>query len=160
MSVTYRKSAKKKASETVIVQDSCLDGHDAWMDDSDSMVVREEASSDGRSNLEERVAKFGEAIVRFAKQIPRGPGNDRLKDQLVGAGTSIGANYLEATECFTRKDFISTITRVVKEAKETKCFLRMVAAAEPPLAAEARIHYREAHELHMIFASMRRNKRN
>lgn len=160
MSVSYRKPAKKIASEPVAVQDDFLDGHDRWMDDSGSTVVREESPSDGRSNLDERAAKFSEALVRFAKKIPRGPGNDRLRDQLVGAGTSVGANYLEATECLTRKDFISTITRVVKEAKETKFFLRMAAAAEPQLAAEARIHYREAHELHMIFASMRRNKRD
>jgi hypothetical protein len=42
----------------------------------------------------------------------------------------------------------------VKEAKETKHFLRMIAAAEPDLIQEARERYRECHELHMIFASM------
>ena len=44
-------------------------------------------------DLEERTGLFGEAIVRFAKKIPRGPGNDRLIDQLVGAGTSVGRRY-------------------------------------------------------------------
>ena len=44
-------------------------------------------------DLEERTARFGEAIIRFAKKIPQGPVNNRLIDQRVGAGTSIGANY-------------------------------------------------------------------
>jgi hypothetical protein len=43
-----------------------------------------------------------------------------------------------------------------KEAKETKYFLRMIAAAEPRLAAEARELFREAKELHLIFAAIYR----
>ncbi|HUR56596.1 MAG TPA: hypothetical protein VM029_02725 [Opitutaceae bacterium] len=85
-------------------------------------------------DLEERTARFGEAIVRFSKKIPRNPGNDRLIGQIVGCGTSVGANYCEANEYF----------------------LRMIAAAEPPLAAEARPLFREAKELHLIFCSMYR----
>lgn len=106
--------------------------------------------------LEERTAQFGEAIVRFAKRIPRDPTNDRLIGQLAGCGTSVGANYCEADERVSKKDFRNTIGRCVKEAKETKYFLRMIAAAEPKLAAEARELYREAKELHLIFASIYR----
>jgi four helix bundle protein len=107
-------------------------------------------------DLEERTAQFGEAIIRFTKKIPRDPGNDRLIGQLVGCGTSIGANYCEASECVSKKDFRCIISRCVKEAKETRFFLRIVAAAEPKLAVEARTLYREAKELHLIFASMYR----
>jgi four helix bundle protein len=106
--------------------------------------------------LEERTAQFGEAIVRFAKKIQRDPANDRLIGQLVGCGTSVGANYCEADERVSKKDFRNTIGRCVKEAKETKYFLRMIAAAEPRLAAEARELFREAKELHLIFASIYR----
>jgi four helix bundle protein len=107
-------------------------------------------------DLEERTALFGEAIVGFAKKVPRSPGNDRLVGQLVGCGTSIGANYCEANERVSKKDFRNTIGRCVKEAKETKYFLRLIAAAEPQLAEQARALYREAKELHLIFASMYR----
>jgi four helix bundle protein len=107
-------------------------------------------------DLEERTACFGEAVVRFAKTIPRSPANDRLVGQLVGCGTSIGANYCEANERVSKKDFRNTIGRCVKEAKETKYFLRLIAAAEPRLADEARALFREAKELHLIFASMYR----
>ena len=110
-------------------------------------------------DLEERTAKFGEQIIRLVKKIPRGlqsPENNRLVDQLVGAGTSIGANYCEANDCVWRKDFKFTIKRCIKEAKETRFFLRMVAASEPSLADEARELYRETTELIRIFASMHR----
>jgi four helix bundle protein len=105
-------------------------------------------------DLEERTAVFGEAVIRFCKKIPRSPENDRLINQLTGCGTSVGANYCEANENVSKKDFRNTIGRCVKEAKETKFFLRMVAASEPRLADEARKLYREAKELHLIFASM------
>ncbi len=110
-------------------------------------------------DLEERTARFGEKIIRFVKRIPRGidyPENNRLIDQLVGAGTSIGANYCEANEGVSKRDFRHPISRCVKEAKETRFFLRMVASSEPSLSEEARDLYREANELVRIFASMYR----
>src|SRR3977135_1281218 len=66
-------------------------------------------------DLEERTALFGEAIVGFAKKVPRNPGNDRLVGQLVGCGTSIGANYCEANEGVSKKDFRNTIGACGKE---------------------------------------------
>jgi four helix bundle protein len=68
----------------------------------------------------------------------------------------VGANYCEADERVSKKDFRFTISRCVKEAKETRFFLRMIAASEPQLAEEARRLYREAKELHLIFASIYR----
>lgn len=105
-------------------------------------------------DLEERTARFGEEIIRFLKQVPRSPHNDRLIDQLTGAGTSVGANYCEANEGLSKKDFRNIVGRCKKEAKESKFFLRMIAAAEPALADEARRLYREANELTLIFAAI------
>jgi four helix bundle protein len=113
--------------------------------------------ANGRTyDLEERTAQFGEAIIRFSKKVPRDPSNNRLIDQIVGCGTSVGANYHEANEPVSKKDFRFCISRCLKEAKETKFFLRMIAAAEPKLAEEARSLYREAKELVLIFSSMYR----
>ena len=84
-------------------------------------------------DLEERTSIFGERLVRFSKKIPRDPTNNRLIDQLVGDGTSVGANYCEANQAVSKKDFTNTVSRCVKEAKETKFFLRMVVASEPDL---------------------------
>jgi four helix bundle protein len=122
-----------------------------------AVLVNETPTNNGPRHpfdLEERTAKFGEAIVRFSKKIPRDPTNNRLIAQLVGCGTSVGANYCEADERVSKKDFRNTVGRCVKEAKETKHFLRMVAASEPTLAGEARQLFREAKELHLIFASI------
>ena len=105
-------------------------------------------------DFEERTATFGEAIVRFSKRIPRSPTNDRLISQLVGAGTSVGANFCEASDSVSKKDFRHSAKRCIKEAKETRFFLRMIATSEPALAEEARALYREATELIRILASM------
>jgi four helix bundle protein len=127
-----------------------------------ALRLREEPANDRHGverhpfDLEERTSLFGEAIVRFAKTIPRDPANDRLINQLVGCGTSVGANYCEANEGVSKKDFRNTIGRCAKEAKETKYFLRLIATAEPKLAANARVLYREAKELHLIFAAIYR----
>ncbi len=126
---------------------------------SQPLVLRESPpSGNGKHpfDLEERTAQFGEAVVRFSKKIPRDPTNNRLIDQLVGCGTSVGANYCEADERVSKKDFRNTISRCVKEAKETRYFLRLVAASEPSLTEEARKLFREAKELHLIFASIYR----
>jgi four helix bundle protein len=126
----------------------------------DPIVLREEPPKDSDArhpfDLEERTAQFGEAIVRFSKKIPRDPTNNRLIDQLVGCGTSVGANYCEANEAVSKKDFRNMAGRCVKEAKESRFFLRMVVASEPQLAEEARKLYREAKELLLILSSMRR----
>jgi four helix bundle protein len=107
-------------------------------------------------DLEERTAQFGEAIVRLSKKVPRDPTNNPLVDQIVRCGKSVGANYLEATESVSKRDFRYSISRCMKEAKETKFFLRMLAASEAGLVEQARELYREANELHLIFASMYR----
>src|SRR5207245_10261549 len=105
-------------------------------------------------DLEERTAQFGEAIIRFAKKIPQNPVNNRLIDQLVGAGTSVGAKYCEADDAVSKRDFRNKIGTCRKEAKEAKFFLRMVATAEEVLRSEARSLWQEAKELHLIFCSI------
>jgi four helix bundle protein len=135
-----------------------------WADTRSSRnpVLREDAlGTPPPQNLMERVARFGERIIRFAKKIPRGvnhPENNRLIDQLVGAGTSVGANYCEADDAVSGKDFRNKIGTSRKESKETMFFLRMVAASEASLAEDARELWREAKELNLIFGSMWRKQ--
>ena len=56
-------------------------------------------------DLEERTAKFGEEIIEFSKKIPRNPITISLISQLVRAGTSVGANYCEADDACSKKDW-------------------------------------------------------
>jgi four helix bundle protein len=105
-------------------------------------------------DLEERTARFGEMVIRFAKKIPRSPVNDRLIGQLVGAATSVGATYAEADDGVSRQDFRHRIGICRKEAHESKHFLRMTAVAEDSLKPEARVLWQHANELHLIFCAI------
>ena len=53
--------------------------------------------------------KFGEMVVDFARTIPRDSVTDRIISQLVGAGTSVGANYIEADDSVSKKEFLKCI---------------------------------------------------
>lgn len=119
-------------------------------------VMREEPDVPVPYNLEERTALFGEAIIDFCAEIPLGPRTNRLVDQITGCGTSIGANYGEADDALSKRDFAKTIGICRKEARETKFFLRMIARACPDLKLKARRLWQEANELHLIFSKIRR----
>lgn len=97
---------------------------------------------------------FGETVVRFARTIPKNPVTVPLISQIVRSGTSVAANYCEADDAVSKKDFKNKIATCRKEAPETKLWLRMVAAAEPGLKVEARKLWQEAKELHLIFAAI------
>ena len=112
-----------------------------------------------RFDLEERTAEFGSAVILFAKTIPDTPVSRPLVSQLVRAATSIGANYCEADDAESRKDFLHKLGICKKEAHETRHRLRMVAVAAPELRAESRTLWREARELNLIFSAIIRKTR-
>lgn len=123
----------------------------SWGDSAnETLVIRDAAPRD----LMERTAEFGEAIIRFSKKIPHTAENTRLISQLVGAATSVGANYCEADDSVSGKDFKKSIGTCRKESKETMFFLRMVATSEESLKDEARTLWREAKELNLIFGAI------
>ena len=97
-------------------------------------------------------------MIDFAKTIPQNPVTNRLINQLVGAGTSVGANYCEGDDAVSRKEFFLRMGTCKKEARETKHFLRMVVRAVPNLKPTAREVWREARELHLIFSKICRNR--
>jgi four helix bundle protein len=107
-------------------------------------------------DLEERTARFGEAIVDFAKKVPCNQVTRSLIDQIVRSGTSVGANYCEADDASTKKEFRQKIGYCRKEARETKHWLRMIVRAEQPLRENARPLWQEAKELHLIFVAILR----
>src|SRR5207244_6370327 len=111
--------------------------HSFW-NDSATVVVREEPNQKRVYDLEERTARFGEAVIDFAKTIPQDAVTNRLIGQLVGAATSVGANYVEADDAVSKKEFLKNIGTCRKEARETKHFLRMVRAV-PELNPKVRM---------------------
>ena len=91
---------------------------DSFWNDRKALVVREEADGKRVYDLEERTARFGEAIIDFARTIPQGPVTSRIISQLVGVGTSVGANYVEADDAVSKKEFLKCIGTCRKEARE------------------------------------------
>jgi four helix bundle protein len=120
-------------------------------------VVSEEPATQRVYDLEERTAQFGEAIIDFAKMIPQSPVTNRIITQLVGASTSVGANYVEADDAVSKKEFLKSIGTCKKETREVKHFLRMAACAVPELKLQARKLWMEAKELHLIFSKIWRS---
>jgi four helix bundle protein len=134
--------------------------YDPFWDNGDTALVREEAGGERVYNLEERTARFGEAVIDFAKTIPQNSVTYRLVNELVGAGTSVGANYVEADDAISKKEFLKSIGTCKKEAREAKHFLRMTVRAGPDLKPEARELWLEARELHLIFSKIWRSGKN
>lgn len=110
-------------------------------------------------DLEERCSKFGEEIITFLKTLP----NDRLLEplalQLVRSATSIGANYMEANQASSKRDFRNKITICKKESNESKYWLRMIAKSCNESEVAARKHWSEAHELLLIFGKIESKSR-
>ena len=109
-------------------------------------------------DLEDRTTRFAEAIIEFAKVIRTNAITEPLIKQLVRSGTSIGANYVEADDASSRKEFRYRIGICKRESRETKYWLRMVAKAAPEMAEQVRSQWTEAKELHLIFAKIYRGK--
>jgi four helix bundle protein len=138
-------------SQHAHIEDSFWNGHETTR-------IREEPGKKRVYDLEEGTARFGEAIIDFAKSIPQSAVTERLISQLVGAATSVGANYVEADDAVSKKEFLKNIGTCRKEARETKHFLRMIVRATPTLKPRARELWAEARELHLIFSKIWRTK--
>jgi len=102
-------------------------------------------------DLEERTAKFGENIIKFCNKIPKNVITLPLINQLIKAGTSVGANYCEADDAESKDDFRHKIGIVKKECRESKHFIRMIVVAVPSTKQEAIPLWQEAKELNLIF---------
>jgi len=133
---------------------------EAFWDDNAIQVVREEPNEKRVYDLEERTARFGEAVIDFAPTIPQDAVTNRIISQLVGAGTSVGANYVEADDAVSKKEFLKSIGTCKRETREVKHFLRMVVRAVPELKPRGRELWLEARELHLIFSKIWRSGKN
>lgn len=111
-------------------------------------------------DLEDRTAKFGEEVIKFAQKIPKNEITRPLINQLVRSGTSVGANYLEADDSESKKDFIHKLSISRKESRETKHWLRMIALAAPETKEDARTLWKESQELNLIFSAIIRKKKD
>ena len=77
-------------------------------------------------DLEERTFLFAKNVRSFVRKLPKTIANIEDGKQLINASGSVGANYIEANESFSKKDFVFRIKICRKEAKESKYWLRLV----------------------------------
>jgi len=107
-------------------------------------------------DLEERTAKFSENIIELCKKAPKNTITIPLIDQLIRAGTSVGANYYEANGASSKRDFRNKIFICKKETKESMYWLRIIARAleEEKLIGKCRELWQEFKEFTLIFSTI------
>jgi four helix bundle protein len=119
-----------------------------------------ETTNKGRTklyDLEDRTFNFAKEVRAFVKQIPRTVANIEDTKQVVRASGSVGANYIEANEALSKKDFVMRIKICRKEAKESRYWLRLIDTGDDSTAERYREDLvREATELTNIFGAILR----
>jgi len=106
-------------------------------------------------DLEERTFQFAKRVRAFIKKLPRTISNIKDCGQLADASGSVGANYIEANESLSKKDFLMHIKISLKEAKESRYWLRLVdTGSTPDLENERGCLIQEATESTSIFGSI------
>jgi four helix bundle protein len=106
-------------------------------------------------DLEDRTLEFARRVRAFVKKLPRSIANIEDGRQVVKSSGSVGANYIEANEALSKKDFRMRIKICRKEAKESRFWLRLVDAEnDDELEKERKYLVNESTELMNIFGSI------
>jgi four helix bundle protein len=105
-------------------------------------------------DLEKRTAEFAKNVIKLCKKLPQNVINRELVGQLVDASGSVGANYREANDALSKKDFKHRIKITRKEAKEAHYWLELLEEANPEYKEEIGKLLTEALELKKIFSSI------
>jgi four helix bundle protein len=106
-------------------------------------------------DLGERTARFAKQVRELVRQLPRTITNYEDVKQLVRSSGSVGANYIEAGECLSRKDFLMRIKISRKEAKESGYWLNLLdTGSKEELDKERLKLWDEANQLTKIFGAI------
>ena len=108
-----------------------------------------------RYDLEDRTFEFARKVRVFVKILPRTAANAEDSKQLIRASGSVGANYIEANEALSKKDFRMRIKICRKEAKESRYWARLVDTGDNETTERERAWVMQgAMELTSIFGSI------
>ena len=105
-----------------------------------------------RQDLSERLLVFSANVVKFTAKLNRSATGRHIANQLMRASTSCGANYEEACAAESRADFIHKMQIVLKEMRESRYWLRLIAKVGLFPDSGAANLLRESDELVKIFA--------
>lgn len=109
-----------------------------------------------RKELEKRTKEFALRVIKFVANLPKNKITDILGYQLVGSGTSVGANYREANRAESRRDFVHKIGVVEKECSESQYWLEIFEESDIGDTEERRWLLKESGELLAIFTTIGR----
>ena len=98
-------------------------------------------------NIRERTFRFGVRIVKVVNRLPRTTAGFALGNQVIRSGTSIGANVEEADAAESKQDFVHKMKIALKEAQETRFWLRTIIESEMLADEETKALFRESDEL-------------
>ena len=114
-----------------------------------------------RYDLEDRTYQFAKQVRKFVKLLPRTICNYEDVKQLARSSNSCGANYIEANEALSKKDFLLRIKICRKEAKESSFHLRLLdVGSRVDVDRDRDQLVQEANELMKIFnAILRKSER-
>jgi len=104
-------------------------------------------------DLGERTLRFAKMVRNYVKRLPNTLGDTEDARQLIKASGSVGANYIEAEEALSRKDFIMRMKISRKEAKESGYWLELTEPRQEQIMEKHNL-IREATELMKIFGSI------
>lgn len=106
-------------------------------------------------DLEERTYQFAKNVAIFCKKLPKNTINYKYIDQVVRASSSVGANYIEANEALSKKDFVMRIKICRKESNGSAYWLRLIVEVNSDeFKGEGIALKNEAEELKKIFSSI------
>ena len=106
-------------------------------------------------DLENRTFEFAQSVRAFVKQLPRTLSNTEDVRQVVRASGSVAANWIEADEALSKKDFLMRVKICRKEAKESGLFLRLLDIGSSEKNGSIREGLKnEAQELTLILSSI------
>ena len=106
-------------------------------------------------DLEERTFQFAKNVSLYIKKFSRAISNIEYGKQVVRSSGSVGANYIEANEALSKKDFIMRIKICRKEAKESAYWLRLIVETnDTKYTVDGNKLFNEATELKKIFSSI------
>jgi len=104
-------------------------------------------------DLRDRTLRFAKTARNYVKKLPNTLSNTEDARQLIKASGSVGANYIEAEEALSKKDFIMRIKISRKEAKESGYWVELTEPRQEQIMEKQSL-IREATELMKIFGSI------
>lgn len=102
-------------------------------------------------DLIDRTREYGIRSIQFSRSVPASVITNPLIHQFIRSATSVGANYCEADQAQTKKDFIHKICLCKKESRESMYWIEMIMAASPLTEQDGKILWQESKELTLIF---------